>query len=471
MSAGAQRLPARAGPDRRARRAGAPAGAAAPPPRRRSPAWLAEAAIGGGLLGAGALLGALAGHPARGLLAGLALYCALHLYHLVRLARWLAARKRRALPAGTGVWREIFTALARLERQNRKRKKRLHKVAARFEQAAEALPDATVILGADGRVLWFNSTARRLLGLRHPGDLQRPLGEAVPEARLAAYLDAGAYEEPLTVASPVNPALSLSVRVVPYGSDRHLLQARDVTRLARFEAMRRDFVANVSHELRSPLTVIVGYLEALGEAGELAAEWRRPVERMAQQAARMSSIVEDLLRLSRLENDPGGAPWHEIALGELIEAVRGEAAALSAGRHRIEARCPPGLVLLGEHDELYSALANLAFNAVHYTPAGGSVRIEAGLEGGGAAVRVSDTGIGIEAEHLPRLTERFYRVDKARSREVGGTGLGLAIVKHALMRHDALLEVESTPGRGSRFTCRFPDSRVRRDLPARAALG
>jgi two-component system phosphate regulon sensor histidine kinase PhoR len=254
--------------------------------------------------------------------------------------------------------------------------------------------------------------------------------------------------------------MKLLVRIVPYGADRRLLLARDVTRLHRLEQMRKDFVANVSHELRSPLTVIVGYLENLTDDDSTPDELRRPLQQMARQADRMCLIVEDLLRLSRIEDQPGGAPRDEIAVAEMLERIHADAAKLDQGKHEIHSNVDKLVRVLGEYNELYSAFSNLVFNALQYTPQGGEVFIHWVKTADGARLEVRDTGIGIEAHHIPRLTERFYRIDKARSREVGGTGLGLAIVKHVLLRHDASLKVDSKPGEGSTFQCIFPPSRI-----------
>ncbi len=402
----------------------------------------------------GLAVAALSGDSGWGVAVGAIGYLGWHLWNLARMLRWLTRRKRGSLGVGRGVWGDAFAALERLERRNRKRKKRLHKVAARFEEATEASPDATLILRDDGVVLWVNSAARRLLGV------DRGVPDSLGDARLDAYLAAGRFEDPLEIPAPANRDLWLLVRVVPYGANRRLVQARDITRLQRLEAIRRDFVANVSHELRSPLTVIVGYLESMDEDPELAAGWRHPLELMNQQARRMTRLVEDLLRLARLEGDPGGAPHDPVDLAELALGIGGDARDISHGSHQVEVDAERDVVVFGEADELYSAFANLAFNAIQHTPAGGCVRLRCRRDGDRALFEVADDGPGISPEHLPRLTERFYRVDKARSRAVGGTGLGLAIVKHVLMRHEATLAVDSAAGSGSRFSCQFPASRV-----------
>jgi len=241
-----------------------------------------------------------------------------------------------------------------------------------------------------------------------------------------------------------------------------MLMVRDITRLHALEQMRKDFVANVSHELRSPLTVVVGYLEGMGEDPDLPQRLRRPVEQMSAQAARMTRIVEDLLRLSRIEGDPGGAARDPVSVRDMVDAILRDAARIAATEHAIEVRVDPAIALLGDYNELYSAFSNLVFNAVQYTPGGGRIEVRwTRAADGQARFEVEDGGVGIEPHHISRLTERFYRVDKARSRELGGTGLGLAITKHVLMRHGAKLDVRSEPGEGSCFACVFPAERVR----------
>jgi len=437
-----------------------------------SAAWWAE--LWGTLAGAAVVLlaGFVTGQLGVCIAIGVCVYALRHLYYLYCLGRWLAHRKQHELPYGNGVWRELFRQLYRLQRRARKRKKRLKAIIDRFQEAARATPDAAVILRADGRIAWLNSAAERLLGLRYPRDVGQPIGDLVRVPAFGAYLQSGEYEEPLEMVSPEDEEVALSVRVAPYGEDRRLLLARDVTRLARLEQMRKDFVANVSHELRSPLTVIRGYLEALASSGDdVPVRWRRPVERMEEQTGRMCRIVEDLLKLSRLEGgrDPGSEV--PVMVGYLLDTLRRDALSLTGENLRIDITADTRHCLLGDYNELYSAFSNLLFNAVQYTPVENEISLRWRVgEGGEGVIEVEDTGIGIDPEHLPRLTERFYRVDKARSREVGGTGLGLSIVKHVLARHGGSLEVESEPGEGSVFRCRFPVERVAA-VPAAAEAG
>ena len=409
------------------------------------------------------------------LLAGACAYVAWHVYHVHLLARWLASGGREPEPDTRGIWAQVFESLSRIHRQNRKRKKRLRKVVMRFQQAAEAMPDGAIVLDGAGNILWMNEASSRLLGLQRSADVGEPISNFIRHPSFPDTLEAEEFDEPLHITSPLREELHLLIRIVPYGGSRRLMLVRDVTRIYNLEQMRKDFVANVSHELRSPLTVIVGYLESLEDDELLADELRRPVAQMSQQASRMSLIVEDLLRLSRLEATPGAASAEPIAVVDMLDTIARDASSLSEGAHRVVHDADRGLSLLGDWNELYSAFSNIAFNAVQHTRPGGTIRMEWMSDGAGARLDVTDSGDGIEERHIPRLTERFYRVDKARSHEMGGTGLGLAIVKHVLVRHDAQLEIESRPGEGSRFSCRFPAHRAvhSQALPEleRAAVG
>jgi len=300
-----------------------------------------------------------------------------------------------------------------------------------------------------------------LLGLGSPQDIGHPIQDLRRAPEFGRYLSAGRYEEALSIPSPRTEGVVLSIRVVPYGEERRLLLARDVTRVNRLEQMRRDFVANVSHELRSPLTVIRGYVETLVDnPDEVPEQWRRPLQQIDQQTTRMCRIVDDLLQLSRLESNPKAAGHTPVAVASMLETIRDDARGLSGEDLKIHIEADPKVQLAGEYNELYSAFSNLVFNAVQYTPVLKNIYLRWYGDAAGAHLEVEDQGVGIDPEHLPRLTERFYRVDRARSRAVGGTGLGLAIVKHVLMRHDARLQISSVPGEGSTFTCDFPRERV-----------
>ncbi|MGZ5035177.1 MAG: phosphate regulon sensor histidine kinase PhoR [Usitatibacter sp.] len=389
-----------------------------------------------------------------------------HLRNLHAIARWLEHGEAPDPPRTHGVWDRFHALLHRSRREAAKREADLAESVARWRAAARALPDGVVILDGD-RIAWCNDTARHHLEIDPVRDAGTPLTHLVRIPEFLAYLEGGDYSHPITVQPPHPAERVLSMQVVPYGEDQRLVLSRDVTQFKQVERMRREFVANVSHELRTPLTVISGFLEAVGEEKDPAAA-RRYIDLMSEQAKRMQRLVEDLLTLSSLESSPPPPLEERIEMRPLLERLGAEARALSGGRHRIAIDADPGIDLLGSDKEITSAFGNLVSNAIRYTPEGGEVRLEWHATPDGAAFDVVDTGIGIDAEHIPRLTERFYRVDRGRSRETGGTGLGLAIVKHALSRHGATLQVTSTPGEGSRFSARFSGPRIASSVPAHA---
>jgi two-component system phosphate regulon sensor histidine kinase PhoR len=302
--------------------------------------------------------------------------------------------------------------------------------------------------------------AERHLGISLRADQGLRLTNLVRDPPFVAYLTSANFENPLILRPLANAGIALSVQVIEFESARSIVLTRDVTQSERVDAMRRDFVANVSHELRTPLTVLVGFLETVRELKLDPERSRDYLNLMSEQSKRMQRIIDDLLTLSMLESAPEPPQGERVDVALLLERTRVEAEALSAGRHRVALDAEPGFDLLGSESEIASAFGNLASNAIRYTPAGGEVRLVWRASPKGAEFAVEDTGAGIEAEHIPRLTERFYRVDRGRSRETGGTGLGLAIVKHALARHQAALDIESTLGKGSRFAAKFPARRV-----------
>ena len=391
---------------------------------------------------------------------------ALLAYHVAKLAaliRWLRQPRADALPEARGAWDEAFALLYRFERTAAREADRLARALMRWRQAGEALPDGVVVLDAQNRIEWCNEGAGRHFGLDLRTDRGRPVINLVRQPEFAAYIAAEDYAHAILLRSEHGGGLALSVQVIPYGEAQKLLLSRDITRLEKVEAMRRDFVANVSHELRTPLTVLAGFLETVRELKLDPQRMRDYMNLMAEQARRMQHIVDDLLALSALESAPEPSLEERVNVQGLLARVKADAAALSGGRHRITLDAMEGFDIAGTESEIASAFGNLASNAVRYTPEGGTVHLIWRASGAGAEFIVEDTGIGIEPQHIARLTERFYRVDRGRSRETGGTGLGLAIVKHALMRHQATLDVQSEPGKGSRFTARFPARRV---LPA-----
>jgi two-component system phosphate regulon sensor histidine kinase PhoR len=403
-----------------------------------------------------------------GWIAAIALLAAIVLYHernVRAIARWLARVDAPDPPRTFGVWDRLHASLHRSRRDAARREADLAESLARWRAAARALPDGVVILEGD-RIEWANDTARHHLEIDPTRDVGVPITHLVRIPEFVDYLAGGDFSKPLQVQPPPGDRV-LSLQVVPYAEDRRLVLSRDITQFRQVERMRREFVANVSHELRTPLTVITGFTETLRDETDPVAA-RRYVDLMGEQAQRMLHLVEDLLTLSALESSPPPPLESAIDMDQLTERLAADARALSGGRHRIDARHEGHVGLLGSEKEIASALGNLVSNAIRYTPEGGDVRLRWHTTGQGAAFDVEDTGIGIAPEHIPRLTERFYRVDRGRSRESGGTGLGLAIVKHALARHGATLEVASVPGQGSRFTARFAGPRVRSSVSASA---
>ena len=390
-------------------------------------------------------------------------YLVWHVINLYRLDRWLRRGRQLSTPASRGVWGELFNQFYRLRRRDRERKRRITYLLREFRNSTSAMPDGVVLLNALWEIIWFNDAAERLLGLRPGQDLRRRIGNLIRHPDFVGYLRHGNFNEPIDIAAPAAPGVRVALHIVPYGSDQRLLLARDVTRLHRLEEMRRDFVANASHELRSPLTVVGGYLDAMRADPRLEHDWGVPLAEMEHQMQRMLEIIKDLLELSRLETEAREAPFAPVDVPSMLQRVQREALALGYGPRDVAVDIKDPVWILGSEGELFSAFSNLVFNAMRYTPDSGKVTINWSLDGDGVRLAVTDTGVGIAPEHVPRLTERFYRVDRSRSRDSGGTGLGLAIVKHVLQRHDAELEVESEPGKGSVFTCRFPLERVARE--------
>ena len=378
---------------------------------------------------------------------------------LRKLKRWLAQPRLPDPPEAEGTWGEVLNLLHRRRRETLKRRRQLARLMVRSRRAAQALPYGVTVLDAQMRLDWCNQAAREHLALDPERDRGEPVVNYVRHPEFVAYLAARQFAQPLRLRTPAAGARMISIQLVPFEEAGGLLLSQDVTGAERLEAMRRDFVANVSHELRTPLTVLTGFIETIRDLKLDAGRVRDYVGLMVPQAERMRRIIEDLLTLSALEHAPP-PPEERIRVRPLLERLRGEIEQLSAGRHRVALAIEGGHDLSGAETEIAGAFVNLATNAVRYTPPGGEIRMAWRSSEAGGEFAVEDTGIGIEAEHIPRLTERFYRVDRGRSRETGGTGLGLAIVKHALSRHQATLEVESTPGKGSRFTVRFPAARL-----------
>jgi two-component system phosphate regulon sensor histidine kinase PhoR len=360
------------------------------------------------------------------------------------------------------MWGELFDRLYRYQKSQRITQSRLRATLARIQESSEAMRDSVVMLDRHGDLEWWNSAATDMLGLQTAHDRGQHITNLLRDPRFISYFNAREYSEPLTLTSPIDERRILQYQITLYGDDERLVMARDITRLHRLEQMRRDFVANVSHELRTPLTVLSGYLETYGDLKEmLPPRLSKGIGQMEEQTKRMQSLVNDLLLLSRLEIDRGGEDHQPLEVGSMLESIRRDALALSNQQHSVQVALECEARLVGSEQELRSAISNLAFNAVRYTPEGSQITLRwVALSNGSACIEVDDDGEGIDPVHIPRLTERFYRVDKGRSTATGGTGLGLAIVKHVLLRHDAQLQVESLPGEGALFRCVFPPSRV-----------
>ena len=427
-------------------------------------AWGFALARLAGLVAAGLLVGLFLGHVTLGLLLVLALALAWQLFNLFRLDYWLRARSTRDPPDASGVWGDVTTQVVRLHRRKRYHKQRLLDVFRELRHSTAAMPDGVVVLNAQSEIAWFNRMAGRLLGLRRRADIGIRITNLVRDPEFLRYLQQGDFNEVLQLSLAAGSGLSLSFQIVPYGGDQRLMLVRDITRQVRLESMRKDFVANASHELRSPLTVIAGYLETLEQDEDVDASLKGPLGEMRRQAERMNGILRDLLELSRLDarsEEVDGEAVDVCALASLLYKD-----VLARTEHpAIQLELGTDVQLRGDEGELHSAFSNLIDNAVKYTPAEGRIVVRWTVDAAGEAhFAVQDSGPGIPAEHLPRLTERFYRVDAGRSRATGGSGLGLAIVKHVLEHHGARLEIDSREGEGSCFTCHFPARRV---LPAR----
>ncbi|MFD2110501.1 phosphate regulon sensor histidine kinase PhoR [Thiorhodococcus fuscus] len=384
------------------------------------------------------------------------------LYYLIRLTGLIRRQHRLAPPFPRGLWGEVYRSIARYQQRARKGRKRQIRFSRRFREAANAVPDALVILNKQLRIDWANPAAARLMNIHWPEDDGQLFTDILNNPELDEFIEASEYMRPLDIAPEHNRAVMLSLRITPFGERKkqRLVVGRDITKIYHLNMIRRDFVANASHELRTPLTVIAGFVENLIDTPTTPITHRRPLTLMHNQTERMCSIIEDLLTLSRLEMDEKPGEQRAADVPDELHLIMQEAQALSGSQHRFEIEVDDALLLLGSEPELRSAFSNLIFNAIKHTPAGTRIRVRWDSDEDGPIFAVEDDGPGIAPEHLPRLTERFYRVDRARSRESGGTGLGLAIVKHVLNRHEARLTISSEPGVGSIFSCRFPANRM-----------
>ncbi|MCB1670622.1 MAG: phosphate regulon sensor histidine kinase PhoR [Gammaproteobacteria bacterium] len=412
------------------------------------------------MLLAGGLLGFLFGNVPLFLFLALLVYVVFSVLQLRKLDRWLGEIKEGAQappPESYGFWGQLFDAVYRLHRDGIKAREDVQHILARAQKSVAALDFGIILIDRKNALEWWNTKAEALLGIRFPVDRGQNAYNLIRDPRFTSYFSRQDYTEPLIVNAPVNNNIILEFNITRFGENEKLMIVRDVTQVQKLEMMRKDFVGNVSHELRTPITVISGYLETLLENNQiLEPRWKKALEQMHQQSLRMENILRDLLILSRLETRAISLDQKPVNVSGLLKEIKGDTLNIFEDKdHSISVECDDNLMLTGDRGELYSAISNLSINAAKYTPAGGRIVLRGRRTATGVEVCVEDNGIGIAAHHIPRLTERFYRVDVSRSSSTGGTGLGLAIVKHILARHGATLHIESEPGSGSRFCCRF----------------
>ncbi len=399
-----------------------------------------------------ALIGVLTDDMLVAVAVGATLLLIFNYWQLYKLNRWLWHSRKISPPTVSGVWEHIYEGIYYLQRRNRNKRKELGELVKRFREGSEALPDAAVVVDAKACIIWCNRLARLELGLKWPADAGRRLDNLLRHPDFIEYFHAGDYHYPIEIPSPTNPNKTFEYRIMPYGEEHLLVVARDVTRVSQLEEMRKDFVANVSHELRTPLTVINGYLEMLPAADDNPFMQKAMTE-MSSQTQRMQNLIEDLLILSRIEASSERIYENVVDMPAILAQIEREARSLNKDKqHTIEFHIEPGLKVYGVETELRSACSNLVFNAIHYTPPGGHIQVHWKQDTHHVKFAVQDNGDGIAQSHLNRLTERFYRVDKARSRKTGGSGLGLSIVKHVLNHHNSQLDITSVVGKGSEFS-------------------
>jgi len=382
--------------------------------------------------------------------------------NLARLRKYVLADTVESMPLPSGFWEEVFFRLQRLVRNLKQQIKVTEQQHDRFIEAFQASPNGIVMLDDQDQIEWCNAIAERFFGLNFKRDAMQRINFLIRRPEFVQYLNKRQFEDPLLLERMGSDSnLSLMIQAFPFGDKRHLLLVQDVTDLQKADAMRRDFVANVSHEMRTPITVLMGFLETVQSLELEKSQRDQYFDMMMSQAQRMKSLVEDLLTLANLESNTLPAPMQVVQIPTMMALLKNDAEALSHGRHALNFETTTPCKLMGDERELLSAFSNLVSNAIRYTPDVGSVSAKWSVNPQGQGeFSVADTGPGISSEHLPRLTERFYRVDRSRSRDTGGTGLGLAIVKHIANRHQAQLVIESTAGKGSTFTLRFPKERI-----------
>ncbi len=408
------------------------------------------------------------GHPWWGIAGALAIELVRNLVNLHQFDHWLRNRNRRDPPDAGGLWGDLVSQVSRLHRRKQFHKKRLLSLFRELRRSTASMPDGVVALNSANEIVWFNRKAAELLGLKRKTDFGLQIAGLLRVPEFSRYLAKGDYSASLRVPPRVGDATTLEFQGVPYGEGQVFLLVRDVTRQSQLETMRKDFVANASHELRSPLTVISGYLETLALDETLPDDLRGPIGEMRRQSERMTTIISDLLELSRLEATDEQVVGTPIDVVGLLTLLRKDLSARDAKAHAVELRIESPDGLMGDQGLIHSAFWNLVDNAAKYTPPGGTITLRWWTDDDGGHFAVTDTGPGIAVEHLPRLTERFYRVDPGRARDKGGSGLGLAIVRHVLQKHGGELKIESVEGRGSTFSCHFAPLRLVRESVAKA---
>lgn len=376
----------------------------------------------------------------------------------VRLHHWLYQRKAPIeIPESYGLWGDLFDGLHQVQQQNKQTQASLKAMIQRVRTSTNALKEAVVMTNEEGQMEWWNKAAERMFGFRSDQDLGQLMTNLIRDPDFKRYFDSKDYEEALEIESPLDSNVIVRVYITLFGREDRLIFAQDVTRIHHLEQMRRDFVSNVSHEMRTPLTVIHGYIETLQDAGDVPSKWQRPLRSMADQTRRLELLVSDLLLLEKYESQDQAGLSHRVDVKKLLGSICHDAEVLSGEReHNIVLQCDSEDVLIGEEGQLRSAFSNLVYNAVKYTPTGGEITVHWYQDHLGGHLTVRDTGCGFDPVHIPRLTERFYRADPSRNKGTGGSGLGLAIVKHVLINHNANLEIQSEENVGSEFTCHFP---------------
>lgn len=404
------------------------------------------------------LIGITFGIPAEIVCLGLICLISWNYHQLLLLINWLWKQRGAYPPASTGVWSDVFDGIYQQQRKHKKKRNELTVLIRRFRLGAESLPDAAIVFNNDRTLVWCNSLAQKMLGFQWPEDMGNRIDNFLRQPEFIEYLELENYEKPFEFPSPVNELTILECRIAPFEKDKWTLIARDITQIKQIEQMRKDFIANVSHELRTPLTVMRGYLELLTESDvPEAAIWKKAHAMMNEQTIRMDGLVNQLLTLTKLENKQFVLAQSKVNVARLLQMIAEEAKTLSENKHIINLDIDPDLFIRSSEEQIRSAFSNLVFNAARYTPAGETINISwKELDNGDAKFVCRDTGDGIPAEHLSRLTERFYRVNQARTRDSGGSGLGLSIVKHILANHNSDLEISSQVNVGSTFSFTIP---------------